>query len=319
MNLRQLEIVKAIVDTGSFTRAGQELHVSQSAVSRQILLLEQELQESVFLRIGKRIKITPSGEAVLALAHRVFEDLKETRASITEKQRSLSGTIRLSGGMTVCLYVFPELIKEYRRIHPAMEVRVSTGSTSRLLRKLRAGSEDLGLLTLPVDGPGLVSAPVFQEELLLVTEPTHPLARRTRVQSSDLTRLPFVLFESGSNTRRVIDEFFIRERIQPRVVTETENVEILKALVRIGLGVAIVPYQSVSREVQTSQLACARIAGPPLIRQTGWVYPQLKRVPRPVQEMIDTLDRVLDRLRTTFDPGGELRPAAAAAVARPIR
>src|SRR5690349_20370985 len=116
MDLRQLEIIRAIADTGSFTAAGEKLHVSQSAISRQILLLEEELGESVFHRIGRRIRITPAGESLLQLSHRVFQDLQDTVTTISEKQESLRGSLRLVGGMTVCLYVFPTLLSEVRGV-----------------------------------------------------------------------------------------------------------------------------------------------------------------------------------------------------------
>ena len=110
MDLRQLEILRAVAQTGSFTSAGQELHLSQSAVSRQILLLEEELHEQLFLRLGRKIRITPAGTTLLGLSQRMFEDLDRTRATILENQKTVSGTVRLVGGMTVCLYVFPALL-----------------------------------------------------------------------------------------------------------------------------------------------------------------------------------------------------------------
>ena len=93
-----------------------------------------------------------------------------------------------------------------------------------------------------------------------------------------------MLFEAGSNSRKAIEAFFVREQIAPKVVTETENVEIIKALVMVGMGIAIIPYQAVAREVRAGQLFCARIAGQQLVRETGWVHLRLARVPRAVQE-----------------------------------
>ena len=178
MDLRQLEIIRAIADTGSFTAAGEKLHVSQSAISRQILLLEEELGEPVFHRIGRRIRITPAGESLLQLSHRVFQDLQDTVATISDTRESLKGTIRLVGGMTVCLYVFPTLLAEVRRVHPHLDMKVTVGSAERSIAMLRAGAGDLGLLTLPVEAADLISVPVLREELLLVTYPTHPLAKK---------------------------------------------------------------------------------------------------------------------------------------------
>jgi DNA-binding transcriptional LysR family regulator len=301
VDLRQLEIIRAIAESGSFTAAGHKLHVSQSAISRQILLLEDELKEPVFLRVGRRIRITPAGESLLQLSHRVFQDLKDTIAGITDSQESLRGHIRLLGGMTVCLYVFPPLLTELKRQHPDVELKLVSGSSERLIQHLRAGSGDLAFLTLPVDQPDLVTVPVMQEELMLVTAAKHPLSRKRKILPQDLVRQPFVLFEAGSNTRRVIDEFFVREQIAPRVVAETENVEIAKAMVGAGLGISLVPFQAIAREAAAGALRYARVAGPPLVRTTGWVYLQTARVPRMVQAMMETLTRVAPHLNLTPD------------------
>jgi DNA-binding transcriptional LysR family regulator len=302
VDLRQLEILRAVAQTGSFTSAGEQLHLSQSAVSRQILLLEEELKEQLFLRLGRRIKITPAGTTLLGLSGRMFEDLERTRASILEKQQTVSGTVRLVGGMTVCLYVFPPLLKVFRKEHPAVEVKLTPGATPRLIRQLRSGAADLGLLTLPIDEPNLVSVPVLREELLLVTAPTHPLSKRKQVMPRDLIGQPFVLFEAGSNSRKTIEAFFVSEQIAPKVVTETENVEIIKALVMVGMGIAILPYQAVAREVRSGQLFCTRIAGQQLVRETGWVHLRLSRVPRAVLEMMRTLERVRPKLKLSPGP-----------------
>jgi DNA-binding transcriptional LysR family regulator len=299
MDLRQLEILKAVADTGSFTGAGRRLHVSQSAVSRQILLLEAELNEPLFWRIKRKVKITPAGEAILQLAIRVFDDIKETTASITETQEKLSGTVRLVGGMTVSLYVFPSLLREFRRLHPEVDVKVMTGSSDRLLRKLRSGAADLGLLTLPIDEPDLITKPVMREEMMLVTYPGHPLAKKARVEPQELVRQPFIVYEPGSNTRRVIDEFFIREQVQPRIVMETENVEIIKAMVRSGIGITLISQHAVEGEVREGQLACCRVGGGhTLVRETGWVYLKANRVPRKIEEMVKTLEKTLPKSTT---------------------
>jgi DNA-binding transcriptional LysR family regulator len=301
MDLRQLEIVRAIAETGSFTAAGARLHVSQSAISRQILLLEDEFHERLFVRLGRRVQITAAGEALLQLAHRVFNDIRDTSASITDRQKVLTGTINMVGGMTVCLYVFPPLIKEFRKHHPQVDIKVATGGTMRLMRRVRNGQADLALLTLPVDDPALTSVPVLREELMLVMPANHPLANKDSVGVEALVGQPFIIFEQGSNTRRTLDEFFVREQIKPHIVTETENVEIIKSMVASGLGVAIVPFQSVERETRGGSLKVARIRAQQLVRETGWVYRSGERVPRVVQEMMGTLTRIAPQLQINVD------------------
>jgi len=302
MDLRQLEIIRAIADSGSFTAAGAKLHVSQSAISRQILLLEDELGEPVFHRIGRRIRITPAGESLLQLSHRVFQDLQDTVSAISDKQESLNGTMRLVGGMTVCLYVFPALLAEMRRIHPHLDLKITVGTAERSIAMLRSGLGDLGLITLPVDAVDLVSVPVLEEELLLVTYPAHPLAKKKSITPADLNRQHFIVFETGSITRKLVEEFFTREHIKPEIVMETENVEIIKAMVRKGLGISIIPWQAGAADVRSKQLFCSRIAGHPLKRQTGWLYPKMSRLPRTVSEVIRVFDTVRPRLDAAMRP-----------------
>ena len=153
--------------------------------------------------------------------------------------------------------------------------------------------------TAPTELPGV--EPVLQEELLLVMAPQHPLAHKRHIVPKDLVRQPFVLFEAGSNSRRTIEEFFARQQITPKVVTETENVEIIKAMVRVRLGISVIPYQAMAREVAAGQLACARIVGQTLTRETGWVHPRSARLPRAVVEMKRMLDVVAPRLKLLPD------------------
>jgi DNA-binding transcriptional LysR family regulator len=297
MDLRQLEILQAIAETGSFTACGRKLHVSQSAISRQILLLEEELGEPLFLRVGRQVRMTPAAESLVQLGQRVFLDVRETVGAITDRTRELRGTLRLSGGMTVCLYVFPPLLKRLRRVHPQLDVRLTVATAGRSVQEIRGGRVDAGLLTLPVEESDLVTVPVLREELLLVTTPTHPLARRRKVTPRDLDGQPFVLFEVGSATRKVIDQFFATEKIEPTIVMDTENVEIIKAMVKTGMGIGIVPYQSVAREVRAGQFFCARVEGHELVRETGWVYARANRVPRMIHELLAAFEAVKGRLR----------------------
>jgi len=306
VDLRQLEILQAIAETGSFTASGRKLNVSQSAISRQVLLLEEELGEPLFLRVGRRVRMTPAAESLVQLGQRVSQDVRETVGAITDHTGALRGRLRLAGGMTVCLYVFPPLLKHLKRVHPELEIRLTVAAAGRSLEEIRAGRVDAGLLTLPVEESDLVTVPVLREELLLVTMPTHPLARGRRlrrVAPAELAGQPFVLFEAGSATRDVIDSFFLTEKIEPTVVMDTENVEILKAMVKTGLGISIVPYQAIAREVRAGQFFCARIEGRPLVRETGWVYARTSRVPRMIGEMMTAFEKVRGRLQLAAPRG----------------
>jgi DNA-binding transcriptional LysR family regulator len=307
MDLRQLEILRAIAETGSFTGCARTLHVSQSAISRQVLLLEEELGEPLFLRLGRGVRMTHAAESLVQLSQRVLLDVRETIAGITDRTRELRGTLRLSGGMTVCLYVFPPLLKCLRRVHPQLDVRLTVASAGHSVDEIRAGRVDAGLLVLPVEGSDLVTVPVLREELLVITRPRHPLAKRHRISPQDLAGEPFVLFEQGSATRRIIDRFFASENIAPPLVMDTENVEIIKAMVKTGLGISIVPYLAVAREVFARQFSCRRIEGHELVRETGWVYVRTNRTPRVIDELLSAFGEIRGQLRLGLRPRGPHR------------
>src|SRR2546427_4409820 len=297
MALGQLEILQAIAVTGSFTAGGGKRHVSQAAIGRQILLLEEELGEPLFLRVGRQVRMTPAAESLVQLGQRVFLDVRETVGAITDRTRELRGTLRLSGGMTVCLYVFPPLLKHLRRVHPQLDVRLTVAMAGRSVQEIRGGRVDAGLLTLPVEESDMVTVPVLREELLVVTIPTHQLAKRRKVAARDLAGLPFVLFETGSATRKVIDHFFASEKIEPTIVMETENVEIIKAMLKTGQGIGIGPYQAVARAVRAKQFFCARIEGHALRRETGCEYARANRGPRIIDEMLAAFEAIHGKLR----------------------
>ena len=297
MDLRQLEMFRAVAEQGTFTKAAGRLHVSQSAVSRQVQLLEKELGGSLLRRSAKGVTLTEAGELLLRMTHRVEHDVEEALAEISQTHALQRGMLHLGGGMTVCLYILPRLLKRFRRLYSGVDLQVTTGSSEKILERVRAHEVDLGLLTLPIVAKDLEVVPVMKEEMVVVTAPGHPLSRERTVDAKSLGRFPLVLYEAGSNTRKVLDQFFLEEEVSAEVAMETENVEIIKAMVAINLGVTIVPFTPVAKDVRSGRLAVARLRGRRLLRETGWVF--LKADPRrAVTELLRTFDEMKSQFRT---------------------
>jgi len=286
VDIRQLEMFLAVAEEGSFTRAGERLHVSQSAISRQIGLLEKELGGPVFNRDGRRVSLTHPGELLVKTAYKVARELEDVAGQISDVRGLLRGRLHLGGGMTVCMYILPRLLKKYRSLHRFVDLRVSTGTFEVLLRKLRSREVDLALLTLPVVANDLEVLPVLKEELVVVTAPGHPLAREGTVEPQELGRHPLILYEPGSNTREAVEKFLREENVAADVAMETENVEIIKAMVASGLGIALIPYSAVAKDVRAGRFAFTRVRGRRLYRETGWVYLKTDYVPRTITEVL---------------------------------
>jgi DNA-binding transcriptional LysR family regulator len=296
MDVRQLEMFRAVVDAGSFTGAAQRLHVSQSAISRQLKLLEEELGTLLLHRTGRGVAVTPEGMILLATANRIWRDMQEVVAHIADTKKLQSGQISIGGGMTVCLHILPKLLKKFRGLYKNIDLRVLTGTADQLLQALRAHELDLLLLTLPIAGDDLEVQPVLREEMVVVTAKNHALTRARTIEPRTLARYPMVLFESGSNTRKAIDAFFLTQQLPVNVVMETENVEIIKAMVANGLGVTVLPYGAMARELRTGRFAWARVRGARLYRETGWVYLKSAHRPRAIAEVL----RVFDEMKEQF-------------------
>jgi DNA-binding transcriptional LysR family regulator len=296
MDVRQLEMFRAVVEEGAFTRAADRLHVSQSAISRQLQLLEQELGTKLLHRSGRGVSLTPHGELLLTAANRINREIQDTVSQISDTLELQRGLLSLGGGMTVSLYILPKLLKKFRSLYKNVDLRITTGESELLLHLLRTGRVDLALLTLPIVAADLEVRPVLKEEMVVVTSGNHPLTRVKTVEPRSLRRYPFVLFESGSNTRKVLDEFFLEEQIPVNVVMETENVEIIKAMVSSGLGVTLLPYSAIAGERRTGRFAWARLRARRLYRETGWVFPRSEFMPRSVTEVL----RVFDEMKQQF-------------------
>jgi DNA-binding transcriptional LysR family regulator len=197
--------------------------------------------------------------------------------------------------MTVCLYVLPPVLKRFRALYPKVELSVTNAASAIAIEALRRHELDLALLTLPIVADDLEVRPALREEMVVVTAPGHPLSKKRPVTPEELARYPLVLYEPGSNTRRVQDELFLEEKVAVRVAMETENVEIIKAMVSHGLGVSIIPFAAAAKDVKAGRLAHSRLRGRRLHRETGWVYLKSDYVPKTVSEVLRVFDMVKNR------------------------
>ncbi len=303
MDIRQLEMFLAVAEEGGFTRAGERLHVSQSAVSRQVGLLERELGGPLFHRDGRRISLTHPGEILVAAAYNLFREMQQVAEQLSDVHELRRGRLRLAGGMSVCMYVLPRLLRRYRKLHPDVELRVSSGSSEAILGKLRGHEIDLALLTLPVIAKDLEVVPVLKEEMVVVTAPRHPLARKRVVDAREIGRFPLILYESGSRTRETIENFLREENVPADVAMETENAEIIKAMVASGIGITVLSHATVAPDLRHKRLSYARIRGRKLYRETGWVHLKSDHVPRTVTEMLRVFELMRGEFSSKLPPG----------------
>jgi len=243
LDIHQLELFLAVMDSPSMTRAAEKIHRSAGAVSLQLHNLADELHTELFVRRGKRLIPTP---AASRLAQHAREVVKLMGHIQQEFENDVSKDVRpfhFATGVTTLIYQLGRPLRELRKRFPNAEIRVTVGVTEEMVRGLLDRSYDLALVSLPVSENDLRLLPLFDEELLII----RPSAKRAgsahagSLQVSELGELPFLLYPKRSNMRVVIDRFFKELGVQPRVLMEAEDTEAIKRLVESGFGCSILP------------------------------------------------------------------------------
>ena len=243
MDIHQLELFLAVMDSPSMTRAAEKIHLSPGAVSLQLHNLAGELHTELFVRRGKRLIPTP---AALRLAERAKEVVKLMGHIQQEFENDLSKDVRpfhLATGVTTLIYQLGRPLRQLRKRYPNAEIRVTVGVTEEMIAGLLDRRFDLALISLPVAENNLNLIPLFDEELLIVRPSTKKVGSGhvSSLRPSELNNAPFLLYPRRSNIRQIIDRFFKEIGVAPHVVMEADDTEAIKRLVESGFGHSVLP------------------------------------------------------------------------------
>lgn len=293
MDLHQLRVFQAAVKYGGFTRAGAELHLSQSTVSQHIRLMEEELGGPLFMRVGKRVLVTEAGNVLRQYTDQILRDLKNAEMAIREINSLRRGTVRLGVGPTTLIYRLPHVLRDYKRRFPDIDLIVLAGTTEFLLESLRSQHLDLAIVMATDPQPGLAITPLGSEELVVVLNREHRLARQRTLDAADLAGLRFILYEKNTAMQSLIDRFFESLGVTPQIAMEVENNEAIKSMVRVGLGASILPLCAVAQEPADSPLRILRVKGRPLMRELGLASAGAEILPNAIRELSTALTAAL--------------------------
>jgi len=303
MDLHQLRVFQAAVKNGGFTRAGEALHLSQSTVSQHISQLEHELGCSLFSRVGKRVVVSDAGNLLMQYTEKIFRDLKNAEMAVRELSALKRGTVRLGVGPTTLTYRLPHVLADYKRRFPEIELIVLAGTTEFLLSAMQSENLDLAVVMQTEAAPkGLIITPLGTEELVVVLNQDHPLARKTALEPADLASLRFILYEKNTAMQSLIDRYFELLDISPRITMEVENNEAIKSLVRAGLGASILPLCAVAQRSSSAQLRVLRVNGMPLTRSLELVSVDTGILPNAIRELASSLVATLGRTPSKHRP-----------------
>ncbi len=266
MNPTQVASFTAVAETGGFGRAAARLGISQPAVSLHVAELEADVGAKVFDRLPRGVRLTAAGEVLLGYARRLSALEAEARAAVAELMGLGRGRLAIGASLTLGSYLMPGVLAEFRRRHPAVELRMEVANTDRVTALVRDEQVELGLTEGLAEHPDLAVSTFDTDRLVAIAPPGHRLARAAGVTARDLFAEPFVAREAGSGTRAVVEAAAARKRLTVRSAVTVGSLEAVKRAVIAGMGVSVVSELAVAAEVAAGTLAVVAVADLPIRR-----------------------------------------------------
>ena len=274
--LRQLTVFETVARRLHFTRAAEELGTTQPSVSMQVKQLEDNLGVALFEQLGKRIYLTEVGQEMYRYCRNISQHLADAETALGRLKGIQGGQLRLAIAPTAKYFV-PRLLAEFVRRHPGVVVDLNVAGREELLAQIEDNVRDMVVMALPPPDPTLVAEPFFTDTLVAIAPADHALAKVRAVSPELLAQEPFLLREPGSETRHMIERFFVEQGLAVSEIMTVNSNEAIKQGVQAGLGVAIVPLQSVTLERDAGRLAVLDIAAMPWQYSWHLVHRQEKR------------------------------------------
>ncbi|MFD5871236.1 LysR family transcriptional regulator [Streptomyces sp. NPDC060322] len=286
MHFQQLAYFVAVAEARHFTRAAEEVHVSQPSLSQQIKALENELGAELFSRARGNIALTDAGEALLPLARRILADADTARQEVQELVQLRRGRIRLGATPSVCTGLLPDVLRAFHDAHPGIQLLIEEGGSHDLVRQLARGALDLALIVLPLPAasPALTTMELLHEDLVVVSSASRPApGRKGSVHVADLENEPLVMFRHGYDLRELTVAACRAEGFEPSFTVEGGEMDAVLGFVRAGLGTAVVPRMVAVRAGQ--DLRTTPLASPGLRRTIGLAHRSDVEPPRAAREL----------------------------------
>ena len=304
MELRQLEILIAVMDSPTMTKAAEKMHLSTAAVSLQLHSLASELKTDLFVRAGRKLVPTPAGRRLAEQARTVVEQVRHIHRGFSADPRRDTHPFHLATGATTLIYQLARPLRRLRENFPNLDLHVNVLATEEMIAGLLDRQFDLAIVSLPVAHANLRIVPLFDEELLLVRpSPTRVTHHHVgSIPARELDGMPFLLYPPQSNMRTLIDHFLDDLGLRRRVIMEAADTEAIKRLVESGFGYSMLPEFALKEPVRWYQKM--RITGRRLVRKQALAMANTPQ-PRPLIETVATF--LNDELARQYARGPDTR------------
>jgi len=275
---RRLQVFYTVARQLSFTKAAEQLFMTQPAVTFQVKQLEEQFNTRLFERSHGKIALTSAGRLVMDYAERILALSEEMETRVGELTGTMSGPLLLGASTTIAEFILPRILGEFKVAHPQVHTHLTVGNSEMIENRVADHALDVGLIESPSHLPGVTTEVCCEDELVLICAPTHKFAGAASVKPGELVGEPYVCRELGSGTREFTDQYLQRCQVAPEdlnIVMEIGSPEAIKGLVETGLGIAIMSRARVMKERKLGMLAAVPLE-PRLIRTFSFVHPKEK-------------------------------------------
>ena len=271
MDLDQLHTFLEIVRLKSFSKAAQTCYRTQPAISAQVRQLEQELNTTLFERLGTKIALTTAGRIFAGYCEQILDLRRRAQDAINELERVPRGELVIAANEATCIYVLPQVFSEYKKCFPNVQLLVDRSYGAHVVDAVMDNLADFGITQLPVQDKKLQVAKIHSDEIKLLAPGKHPLAGKKFVVPRDLIDYPLLLPKSGT-TRTRLNVWLDAVEDQTRISMELDSSEMIKRFVMAGLGLSFLAASNCQEEVETGKLAAVSLGPEPMIRRLGLIY-----------------------------------------------
>jgi len=296
--LRQLQVFAAAARHLSHSRAAEELHLSQPAVSMQIKQLELNIGLPLFEQVGKQIHLTEAGREMVIYSRNIAQQLEEMDAVFDEMKGMERGKLNISL-VSTANYFMPKLLAKFIQLHPNIQVNLFVANRDAVIKQLVENVADLAITGQPPEGVDMVSESFMQNPLVVIAAPSHPLAKVTNIQPEQLANETFLLREQGSGTRGVMERFFNSHHLAMPGSMEMHTNEAIKQSVQAGMGLSITSLHGIELKLETNRLVILDVANFPIMRHWHIVHRANKRLSIAGKAFKQFLLTEAERLATT--------------------
>ena len=258
MEFGQIEAFAAVVKNSSFSKAAIELGITQPSLSARIIALEKELGDPMFHRLGRGVRLTDEGRTLLPYVERAMDSLRNAREALEANKNASSGQLVIGAARAVSAYVLPGILQAFRERHPGVDVAIKTGRSSQLLDLVLSEEIQVGI-TRAFTHPEISTTHLYNEQVVLVTNPNHRFARAGVASIYEVGRDRLIVYDKESTYFQLIDRVCREAGIVPNILMDLDSIEATKRMIERGLGISFLPHNALRRELALGTLSQVEI------------------------------------------------------------